>query len=95
MLDVYHSRTQPNWEIGERHDPVIWGELDGPLSANQVAAFDRDGYVVLPSLFDASEVEGFLAEADRLAAAVTDPAQREDVITEPDSKFIRSIFRLL
>ncbi|MFT4628867.1 MAG: ectoine hydroxylase [Myxococcota bacterium] len=93
MLDVYHSRTQPRWEIGERHDPVVWGDLDGPLSAEQLACFDRDGFVVLSELFDADEVTRFLSEADRLAADL-DPAEREEVIVQPDSDVIRSIFRV-
>jgi ectoine hydroxylase len=93
VSDVYHSRTKPTWEIGERHDPVVWGELNGPLSADQLANFDGDGFVVLENLFAADEVAGFRSEADRLAREV-DAAARKDVITEPDSDVIRSIFRV-
>jgi ectoine hydroxylase len=94
LSDVYHSRTQPHWEIGERHDPVVWGALDGPLSTEQLSRFDGDGFVVLPGLFDAGEVEGIVAEAERLAAGASDAGEREDVITEPDSDVVRSIFRV-
>ncbi|MCA9539420.1 MAG: ectoine hydroxylase [Myxococcales bacterium] len=93
MLDVYHSRTGAPWEIGARHDPVRWGDESGPLRAEQLARYDRDGFVILPDLFHAAEVDGFLAEAHRLAATV-DRQTDDAVATEPDSDAIRSIFKV-
>jgi ectoine hydroxylase len=90
MSDVYYSRTQHPDQMGERHEPVVWGTEEGPLDPEQLASFARDGFVVLTGLFG-GEVTRFLAEAERLSAEA-DLAQREDVITEPDSEVIRSIF---
>lgn len=94
MRDDYHSRTQPDWEIAERCDPVCWGDLSeaGPLSAAQLSAFDREGFVVLHDVFRESEITAFSDEALRLSEGVVDASI--DVITEPDSDVIRSIFRV-
>ncbi|HWL44419.1 MAG TPA: phytanoyl-CoA dioxygenase family protein [Ilumatobacter sp.] len=49
----------------DRLDPVT-----PPLDATARAAFDRDGYLVLESVFDENEVAAMAAEADRLLGLV-------------------------
>lgn len=50
-----------------------WRDRTGPfrfLSAAQVAQFDRDGFVVLEGIFDATTVRGITMELDRFEAKV-------------------------
>ncbi len=42
----------------------------GTLTAEQAAAFDRDGYVVMPDVFDAATVAEVVADIDRFEAEV-------------------------
>jgi ectoine hydroxylase len=90
--DPYRSRLGTGWELAEREDPVVWGDHPGPLTADQRAAYAERGYLVLPALFGDAEVAALLAEAERLAA-VADRA-RDDVIVEPGSDAVRSVFRV-
>lgn len=88
----YHSRVQPTWEIANRIDPVVWGAADGPLSRIDVEHYAKRGYVVLPRMFGETEIAALTAEAHRLASCA-DPT-REDVIIEPGSNAVRSVFRV-
>ena len=47
------------------------------LDANQIARYQRDGYLVLPDLFDAAEVAAFKAELKRIHSIDTDHLVRE------------------
>lgn len=93
MRDVYESRHCTKGEIAERQDPIVWGSLDGPLSGSQVEQFERDGFIILHELFAHQEVERLLEEAHRLAANA-DAMRDDEVITEPDSDVVRSVFRI-
>lgn len=93
MNDPYESRTGSRPEIADRRDPVLWKpEATGPLGREQLDHYAKRGFVVLPRLFSASEIATLLAEMERLAAAA-DPT-RDDVIVEPESQAVRSLFRL-
>lgn len=91
--DPYWSRKPGTWEITDRQDPVCWGDGAGPLSKAQWEFFERNGYVIWPSLFSSGEVRDLLAAAHE-SASRADPKRNEDVITEPDSQVIRSVFRV-
>lgn len=91
-VDRYPSRVGGHPAILERLDPVVFGD-DGPLDPELLAAFEDDGFLVLPKLFDAQEVESLNAALDQLA---TDPDVRGLVqaVIEPDSDALRSIFEV-
>jgi ectoine hydroxylase len=77
-----------------RSDPVVWpGAGDGPVGADALAVYDRDGFLELPDLFEADEVAGLLTEADRLCS---DPAVLNDerAILEPVGGELRSLFEV-
>jgi ectoine hydroxylase len=78
-----------------RLDPVVHGAWreDAPLSREQTARFEQDGYLVLENVFADEEVAFLQGEARKLLA---DPAALEDetVIVEPEGKEVRSIFRI-
>lgn len=91
--DIYASRIDRGSAIIARQDPVIYGDgrYASALDEEQLAGYERDGFLLLPQLFSAEEVETMLAEIRRMAA---DPAivRREEAITEPGSDAVRSIF---
>lgn len=91
-VDPYASRTGARWELGERRDPVVWGDAPGPLSAAEVARYAERGFVVQRARFAPAEVAALLAEADALAARAD--RGRDDVIVEPDGDAVRSLFRV-
>lgn len=97
MLDATHDDyptrlTKERWL--KRHDPVVWQgwSEDAPLTREQAEFFDKNGYLVLEDLFSASEVAALQDESARLRKGGNiDP---EDVITEPNSDEVRTVFRL-
>ncbi len=93
VTDPYYSRIE-KWEAAPRVDPVIWnpGDVDGPWTPAEISDFERDGFLFQRELFNANEVGEMLSEATQLAENA-DPAG-EGVIAEPDSRIVRSIFRL-
>ncbi len=95
MTDIYPSRHAATPEMRPRLDPVVhreWNE-DAPVSREQAAAFDRDGYLVLENIFSDEEIAYLQRAAGKLLA---DPAALDDetIIAEPESKEIRSIFEI-
>lgn len=93
--DIYASRNARGSAIIARRDPVVYGSgaYAPALPAEQVAAYERDGFLVLNEVFSPNEVQGLLAEVQRLSH---DPAMQafDEAITEPGSSAIRSIFRV-
>src|SRR3546814_18215477 len=79
----------------QRQDPVVHSEWtgDAPISARQAAQFDRDGYIGLENIFSVDEV-AFLQKA--AGTLLADPAALDDdtIVTEPQSREIRSIFEI-
>jgi len=54
-VDLYPTRRQdqPRWH--ERIDPIVYRrhEREAPLTAQQIARFERDGFLLLPNAFSA------------------------------------------
>ena len=95
MQDIYPSRHARMAEFLPRLDPVVHGEWreSAPIDRDQCARFDRDGYLVLQDLFSDEEVAFLQSEAGTLLAD-PDALEQETVITEPDGREVRSIFRI-
>jgi len=94
MTDLYPSRTEPKPRIAERLDPVIHpepGEVDGPLTKDQLEAFERDGFLAIDRFFDEEEVHKLQAELRRLWRDNRD-SRAPEIVREPDGEDIRSIF---
>jgi ectoine hydroxylase len=93
--DRYPTRVADRPSLIGRVEPTVWGGTDepGPLSSDELAAHDRDGFVTVPQLLTPDEVAAFGAELDLLA---TDPGIREDerTIVEKSSRQVRSIFEV-
>jgi ectoine hydroxylase len=93
VQDRYWTREGDYWEIADREDPVVWGDADeGPLTKTEVNEFERKGFLVKESLLDDDEVRRIYAEARRMARDYD--KERPDVVTEPESNEVRSIFRV-
>ncbi|MFC8425301.1 ectoine hydroxylase [Streptomyces sp. NPDC057236] len=94
VTDLYPTRGAT--EVATpRQDPVVWGSPDtpGPVSAGDLQALDRDGFLAIDQLIGPDEVGEYQRELERLT---TDPAIRADErsIVEPKSKEIRSVFEV-
>ncbi len=91
--DLYPSRVADEPRLGERRDPVLHGEAAGALTRYQRDTYQADGFLTLPGFFPEEEVRAFQREADRLRNS-GELRERDDVITEPESDEIRSIFNI-
>lgn len=90
--DAYVSRVEDHPRMTDRQDPVIWGSgAPGPLTPTQVEAYRDDGYLFLPDFFGPDETARIRQEKDRLWSAAARET-RPEVIREPDSDLVRSIF---
>jgi len=90
-------RTTHRIPMFERLDPVVYapaGETPaGPLSAEDLERFERDGFLFYEGLLPADEVRHYREEPTRL---LQDPSllDEECVLREPRSNEVRSIFRV-
>ena len=93
-LDPYPSRVGGESRALPRLDPVLWAPgAPGPLDAEALARFERQGFLAIPSLLSTGEAAGLRDELERLQRErLHDPS--EEVVREPDSDVIRSIFRV-
>lgn len=93
--DPYSSRNGGHTEIRDRLDPVVYGEpiQNAPLSPEDRAFYEENGYLFFPNFFQDDEVVRLQAALKQLRL---DPALSEEdfTITEYGSGDIRSIFKV-
>lgn len=98
FADHYPSRIAPEPSIAKRQDPVVHPSVKdaagaGPLDRERLAAFERDGYLFFERFLPESEVAALNAEMDALwRQAAT--SQADEVVREPGSDEVRSIFAI-
>ncbi|MCZ7582909.1 MAG: ectoine hydroxylase [Deltaproteobacteria bacterium] len=80
-------------ETVERQDPVVYGTHPGPLTAEQIDFYDKNGFLVLPAYFNADEVARYRDEALRAAVALA-ATERPEVVREPGGEIVRSVFAI-
>jgi ectoine hydroxylase len=89
-VDRYPTRDRGATRLLPREEPVVLGTRAGPLSAAQLADYERDGVLVLEGVFGpdtlAATVE-VLSAAERIHGGVD-----EGVVREPETGELRSIF---
>lgn len=95
MKDIYPSRVGSEAALVARGEPVVHeqGRYADALDVARLRAYERDGFVVLPRLFDADEVALLRAEVAFLAQD-PDLQKREEIVREPGGSALRSIFRV-
>jgi len=95
--DHYKSRTQTSAAILTRHDPVVYEQsiIGTPpvLNPAQRDAYRENGFMFLPELFSPAEVERLFNEMQAMREDFTDKG-RDEVIAEPGSGDVRSIFNV-
>lgn len=91
--DCYASRGGGAEHFVAREDPVVYSSraARSPADAERVQCYERDGFVVLDTLFSPQEVECFQREALRLQRELRQQ-RRDELIVEPESREVRSIF---
>ncbi len=90
--DIYPSRAGSYPRLIERSDPVVYGSAaDGPLDEQQLASYEKRGYITYPRFFNSQDVSSYRAELDALRKSDT-VRRRPWAITEPGSNEIRSVF---
>ena len=92
--DPYITRLADEERFAKRMDPVLWSEWGegAPISREAAESFDKNGYFVLRDAFSPAEVKALMGASAALRG--DDRPQSEDVVTEPDSDEVRTIFRL-
>jgi ectoine hydroxylase len=92
--DVYPTRLESEQWL-ERQDPVVWSRWtpEAPLTREQAESFDQNGYLVLKDVFSTPEVTALQEESRRMRSGEA-RLSAENVITEPGSNEVRTVFRL-
>lgn len=97
VQDLYPTRLIEKRPRFRRVDPVVHASYEqqkkGPLTLEQIMAFERDGFLSLEPIFTEDEMQGFL---DDLEAYERDEEikRRSGVILEPRNRALRSIFEI-
>ena len=93
--DLYPSRIQDDVAFLERTDPVVYegGPVSQRLTPEDLRQYENSGYLFVEGLLQAEEISRLTDEFRRLARA-PDLRESEELITEPDSDEVRSIFRV-
>ena len=70
VRDPYPTRDKSEGALIRRAEPVVYSEWteDSPLTKEQMAQFERDGYLVLTDVFSAHELNELRAAAERVTA---------------------------
>ncbi|MBD2869739.1 ectoine hydroxylase [Paenibacillus arenilitoris] len=91
--DRYPSRVEEQPAFLERQDPVVYSEwtADSPLTKEQSAFYEKNGYLVLDRFFSKEEIGEWRTELRRLRE-IYQSKEAEHVIAEPESREVRSIF---
>lgn len=92
-VDVYRTRLGTRSQIEPRPHPVVWGDpsAPGPLTAQELAAYDRRGYHTADGVLDAEDIDTCLAEVGRITNRLgTD----ERVVRESSNGDVRSLFEV-
>lgn len=94
--DAYPTRTQNNAGILARQDPVVYevaSKRKAALDAAQRASYEKNGFLLMPELFNSEEVD-YLFNAMQVMREEFTNAGRKEVIAEPGSGEVRSIFNV-
>ena len=95
VVDRYPSRQGGSPTLVERTDPVLHHpdgrQAHGPASAEALAEFERDGFMVLDGVFSPGEVTSLLDELHALARSQR-VRSSDEAITEPGNGELRSLF---
>lgn len=94
-LDEYPTRLKGPETITPRRDPVLWKKWDdsAPISRDEAEHYENKGYLIRNDLFSQQEI----AQLIETSASLRNDGQSirsEDLVVEPGSDAVRTIFRL-
>lgn len=95
-INPYLTRTQDHSGILARQEPVVYESslpATAALKPEQCESYRNQGFLFLPELFSSEEVQGLYTEMQHMRKEYTH-AGREEVIAEPGSGEVRSIFNV-
>jgi ectoine hydroxylase len=93
ITDYYPSRIEDEPQLLDRHDPVVHGNLPGPLSAEQLRDYEENGFLSFHALFSPEELKPYIDELEQLKISEAG-SDSPRTITEPGSGNVRSIFAI-
>ncbi|TWI59123.1 ectoine hydroxylase [Halalkalibacter nanhaiisediminis] len=96
VADLYSSRISKEAKMIRRQDDVIHKNSElfqGPLSAEDLKTYERNGYLLFKDLFSKEDIQ-VLKEELRHVMELNKNNNSEDVIREPGSNEVRSIFEI-
>jgi ectoine hydroxylase len=93
--DAYPTRVPGEERLRQRKDPVLWSEWSegAPIGKDEAAHYAENGYLVRRDMFDADELKLLTETADMLREGGGDIPDH-DLIREPESDAVRTVFRL-
>jgi ectoine hydroxylase len=91
--DLYPSRKQPQPEIVERKDPVVYNQqiVQNEINKNQLEFYDRNGYLFIENFLFPEELQEWGDELKQVWEQSKGQA-RSEVIKEPGGEEVRSVF---
>ena len=94
-VDAYPTRLRGREAEAPRKDPVLWSEWtpDAPVRQDEAEHYDRKGYLIRRNQFSEDELRLLVDTSARLRETA-EGIRPEDLVTEPGSHAVRTIFRL-
>jgi ectoine hydroxylase len=89
--DIYPSRVGGVARVLRRRDPVAYGACPPLLDHTRWLAYERTGYLFFPDFFPPQEVYALARANERLRETLSE-REAPEVIREPNSRAVRSIF---
>ena len=93
--DAYETRLRDGEKLTLREDPVLYSEWteDAPVTREEAEHYRDNGYLIRNGQFTEEELRVLI---DTSQALRDDPSgiRREDLVTEPESDAVRTVFRL-
>ncbi|MWD28530.1 ectoine hydroxylase [Aquicoccus sp. SCR17] len=94
-VDDYRTRLPNGERITDRKDPVLWSDWsqEAPVSRDEAVHYRDKGYLVRENQFSEDEIDLLINTSLELRSD-TGGIRSEDLITEPNSDAVRTVFRL-
>ncbi|WP_375688210.1 ectoine hydroxylase [Pseudooceanicola sp. LIPI14-2-Ac024] len=94
-VDAYPTRLREGERLSDRLDPVLWSDWhdEAPITRAEAEHYRDKGYLVRKDAFSSEELKLLIETSAHLRE---DPSgiARDDLISEPESDAVRTIFRL-
>lgn len=95
FADAYPTRLTTGETLSPRRDPVLWQAWseDAPIGRDEAEQYDEKGYLIRKNLFSDDELKQLVETSDALRRS-GNGIDAEDLVAEPDTDAVRTIFRL-